>query len=187
MTYPPVTGSGKRRCVPGPTLRTRQDGFVDVEETALPGVGLRYDFATSAGQRIAVVSRRTGEQELVLYAHDDPDSARVVVPLTATEADALAELLGAPRIVERLSDLHRQVEQLVVEQMQVPAGSVYAGRPLGDTRARTRTGASIVAVVRGTQVHASPGPDFPLRGGDVLVVVGTNEGVRGVEEILARG
>jgi TrkA domain protein len=160
---------------------------VDVEETALPGVGLRYDFTTAARQRVAVVSRRTGQQELVLYAEDDPDSARVVVPLTATEADTLAEILGAPRIVERLSDLHRQIEQLVIEQMEVPAGSMYDDRPLGDTRARTRTGASIVAVVRGTDVFASPRPDFPLRGGDVLVVVGTDEGVRGVAEILARG
>jgi TrkA domain protein len=160
---------------------------VDVEETALPGVGLRYDFATSAGQRIAVVSRRSGQQELVLYAEDDPDSARLVVPLTATEADTLAEILGAPRIVERLSDLHRQIEQLVVEQIEIGPDSVYAGRPLGDTRARTRTGASIVAVVRGTEVHASPGPDFPLRGRDVLVVVGKDEGVRGVAEIIAHG
>jgi TrkA domain protein len=160
---------------------------VDVEETALPGVGLRYDFTTAAGQRIAVVSRRTGQQELVLYDEDDPDSARVSVPLTAVEADTLAEILGAPRIVERLSDLHRQVEQLVVEQMEVPAGSPYDGRPLGDTRARTLTGASIVAVVRDTDIFASPRPDFVMRGGDVLVVVGTDEGVRGVAEILAHG
>jgi TrkA domain protein len=160
---------------------------VDVEETALPGVGLRYEFTTAAGRRIAVVSRRTGQQELVLYAEDDPDRAGVVVSLTATEADTLAEILGAPRIVEHLSDLHRQVEQLVVEQMEVPSGSVYDGRPLGDTRARTRTGASIVAVVRGAEVFASPRPDFPLRGGDVLVLVGTDEGVRGVAQILARG
>jgi K+:H+ antiporter subunit KhtT len=160
---------------------------VDVEETALPGVGLRYDFTTAAGQRIAVVSRRTGQQELVLYAEDDPDSARVTVPLSATEADTLAEILGAPRIVERLADLHRQVEQLIVEQMELPAGSPYAGQPLGNTRARTRTGASIVAVVRGTEVFASPRPDFVMRGGDVLVVVGTDEGVRGVAEILVKG
>ena len=165
----------------------RQDGLVDVEETALPGVGLRYDFETAEGQRVAVVSRRTGKQELVLYAQDDPDRAEIVIPLTATEADTLAEILGAPRIVERLSDLHRQVEELIVEQVLVPAGSLYEGRPLGDTRARTRTGASIVAVVRGEKVSASSRPDFVLRVGDVLIVVGTDEGVRGVEEILVSG
>ena len=85
-----------------------------------PAWGLRYDFATAEGQRIAVVSRRTGKQELVLYAQDDPDRAEIVIPLTATEADTLAEILGAPRIVERLSDLHRQVEELIVEQVLGP-------------------------------------------------------------------
>jgi len=160
---------------------------VDVQETALPGVGLRYDFATASGHRLAVVARRTGDQELVLYAADDPDSARVVVLLRPEEADTLAEILGAPRIVDRLTDLHRQIQELIVEQMELPPGSPYDGRTLGDTRARTRTGASIVAVVREHEVVASPRPDFVLRGGDVLVVVGTDEGTRAVADIIAAG
>jgi TrkA domain protein len=60
-------------------------------------------------------------------------------------------------------------------------------RPLGDTRARTRTGASIVAIVRDEEVLASPGPAETLRANDVLVVIGTEDGVRGVETIVARG
>jgi TrkA domain protein len=160
---------------------------VDVQETALPGVGLRYDFATASGHRLAVVARRTGDQELVLYAADDPDSARVVVLLRPEEANTLAEILGAPRIVDRLTDLHRQIQELIVEQMELPPGSPYDGRTLGDTRARTRTGASIVAVVREHEVVASPRPDFVLRGGDVLVVVGTDEGTRAVADIIAAG
>ncbi|MFC6936914.1 cation:proton antiporter regulatory subunit [Actinomadura yumaensis] len=51
----------------------------------------------------------------------------------------------------------------------------YDGRPLGDTQARTRSGASIVAVVRSGQVHASPRPDFVFAAGDTVVVVGTGE------------
>ncbi|GAA1382809.1 cation:proton antiporter regulatory subunit [Catellatospora chokoriensis] len=62
--------------------------------------------------------------------------------------------------------------------------SPYAGRRLGDTRARTLTGASIVAVVRGDSVVASPRPDETLRAGDVLVVIGTHEGIAGVQSII---
>jgi hypothetical protein len=60
----------------------------------------------------------------------------------------MAELLATSRIQERLAELSRQVEGLTSEQIAITAGSPYDGRPLGDTHARTRTGASIVAIVR---------------------------------------
>jgi TrkA domain protein len=60
-------------------------------------------------------------------------------------------------------------------------------RPLGETRARTRTGASIVAIVRDEDVLASPGPAETLRAGDVLIVIGTEEGIAGVEQIVDKG
>ena len=76
----------------------------------------------------------------------------------------MAELLGAPQLVVRLTDLQRSADALITEQLPIPADSPFAGRPLGDTQARTRTGASIVAVLRGGTTHPSPGPDFVLRG-----------------------
>ncbi|WP_433272460.1 cation:proton antiporter regulatory subunit [Actinosynnema sp. CS-041913] len=70
-------------------------------------------------------------------------------------------------------------------QIDVPAESPYTGQPVGATRARTRTGASIVAVVRGEDVIASPVPTEVIRSGDVLVVIGTHEGIDGVRRIIA--
>jgi TrkA domain protein len=58
---------------------------------------------------------------------------------------------------------------------------------MGDTQARTRTGASIVAVVRDREVVPSPRPDFVFRHGDVVVVVGTAEGTQAVSDILNDG
>jgi TrkA domain protein len=156
---------------------------MDVQETALPGIGLRYDFVTASGYRVGVVVHRTGRQDLLVYGKEDPDACRDVVPLNVEEVDALVEILGAPRIVERLADLDR-IEGLVTEQMPLRPGSPFDGRTLGDTRARTRTGASIVAVIRGSDVTASPRPDFVFAAHDVVVVVGTAEGVAGVADIL---
>ena len=160
---------------------------MEVEETALPGIGLRYDFETRDGHRVGVVSHRSGRRELVVYDTDDPDTGRTLVSLTDEEGDTLAELLGAPRIVEKLADLHRQVEGLVTREVRLAAGSPYDGRTLGDTRARTRTGASVVAVVRDGRVHASVRPDFPLAGGDAVVVIGTGEGTAAMADLLAHG
>ncbi|MCX5123531.1 MULTISPECIES: cation:proton antiporter regulatory subunit [unclassified Streptomyces] len=157
---------------------------MDVTEVLLPGVGLRYEFTNHRGDRVGVVARRTGEFDLVLYGEEDPDEGRPVLQLNGEEADTVAEILGAPRIAERFADLTKEVPGLMSGQVEVRAGSVYDGRPLGDTRARTRTGASIVAVVRGEEVIASPTPQEPLRGGDVLVVIGTHEGIAGVEQII---
>jgi TrkA domain protein len=157
---------------------------MDVNEVLLPGVGLRYEFTNHDGDRIAVVARRTGEFELVVYSKGDPDAGRPVVRLNSQEADTVAEILGAPRMAERFADLTREVPGLMAAQVQVNPGSPFADQPLGQTRARTRTGASIVAVVRGETVIASPSPQEVLRAGDVLVVIGTHEGIAGVQHIV---
>jgi K+:H+ antiporter subunit KhtT len=160
---------------------------MDVTEVKLPGVGLRYEFDLAQGDRLGVVARRGGDFEVVLYSENDPDQARPVFRLDAEEAEALAQVLGAPRIAERFADLTREVPGLSAGQLEVARDTPYADRPLGDTKARTRTGASIVAIVRDETVLASPGPDEVLRSGDVLVVIGTDDGIAGVQDIIARG
>lgn len=160
---------------------------MEVKEVLLPGVGLRYEFENHDGDRIGVVARRTGDFEVVLYAAADPDQARSVFRLTEEEADALAQILGAPRIVERFADLTKEVPGLDAGQVKIVAGSGFVDRPLGETRARTRTGASIVAIVRDETVLASPGPSEVLRAGDVLVVIGTQDGIAGVQRIVDQG
>ena len=159
---------------------------MEVKEVLLPGVGLRYEFENHDGDRIGVVARRTGDFEVVLYAAADPDQARAVFRLTEEEADALAQILGAPRIVESYADLTKEVPGLSAGQVAIREGSRYAGRLLGDTKARTRTGASIVAIVRDEQVLASPGPDEELRAHDVLVVIGTADGIAAVRHLVDR-
>lgn len=160
---------------------------MEVEQTALPGIGLRHDFTTRSGRRIGVISHRTGRRDLVIYSTDDPDRACEAVKLNDEEADALAELLGAPRIVARLNQAHAEVEGLVSRQLPIPATSPYANRPMGDARVRTRTNASIVAIVRRGQVHASPGPDFVLLAGDIVVVVGSADSTSEAGDILGEG
>ena len=72
-------------------------------------------------------------------------------------------------------------------QVHIRPGSPFVDRPLGDTRARTRAGASIVAIVRGDEVLASPGPAEILQVNDILVVIGTEKGITGVEHIVDKG
>lgn len=160
---------------------------MDLTRTGLPGIGLQHVFTTERGRQVGVISHHTGRRDLVIYDKEDPDTCVVTVALNADEANTLAELLGTGRVVERLNELHRQVEGLVTEKIRIEAGSPYDGRTLGDTRVRTRTGASIVAVVRDGQVIASPRPDLVFAAGDIVVVVGTEEGTTAVSAILSNG
>lgn len=148
-----------------------------VSETPLPGVGVRYDFVTAEGDRVGVVSTRTGRRELLLYDHDDPDSCRAVIRLDADDAHTLTELMGASEVSESVSRMHA-VEGITLDWLVVAPHSAFVGRALADLRLRTATGVSIVAVVRGGETYPSPGADFVLEESDTAVVVGTPEGIQ---------
>jgi TrkA domain protein len=157
---------------------------MEVTEVLLPGVGVCYEFQTASGERVGVVAKRDGEFDFVRYERRDPDAAETLLTLTRDEADMLAEILGAPRIVERFADLTREIPGLASETIELPGGSGYDGKPLGDARIRTLTGASVVAIVRGEDVITSPAPLEVLRSGDALVVIGTRAGIDAVRRIL---
>jgi TrkA domain protein len=90
-------------------------------------------------------------------------------------------------MVERFADLTKEVPGLDAGQVEIRENSPFANRQLGDTKARTRTGASIVAIVRDEEVLASPGPDQVLHPHDILVVIGTERGIAGVQHIVDQG
>jgi TrkA domain protein len=156
---------------------------MDIQETTLPGVGLRHDFTTRAGRQLGVVTHRTGRRDLLVYDRDDPDACQEVIQLTDDEADALAELLGAARLVEHLAGLQR-IEGLAIDWLPIRPGSPYAGRAIADTQARSRTGVSIVAILRGDRTIPAPTPDAGLEPGDTLVVVGTADGIKELSKLL---
>ncbi|MCH9816523.1 MAG: cation:proton antiporter regulatory subunit [Actinomycetia bacterium] len=160
---------------------------MDVNETMLPGVGMRYEFNTVKGERFGMIAYRDGRMDLVSYSDDDPDECISMVRLDRTEVETVAEIMGAPRITARIADLTREIPGLVSAQIEVPPNSPYIGEELGETRCRTRTGASIVAMVRGTKVVSSPTPQERLAVGDVLVVIGTETGIDEVRKLISGG
>lgn len=157
---------------------------MDMHETPLPGIGVRRELDTTSGRRIGVVTHRDGQTDLILSDRDDPDACAASIPLAADEAAALGALLAGPRLVAQLEEEHADLPGVSTRQLILPHESPYAGEELGSTRMRTRTGVSIVAVVRAGVTHPSPGPDFLLEGGDLVIVVGTGEGVRQAEKLL---
>ncbi|RMI28404.1 cation:proton antiporter regulatory subunit [Nocardia stercoris] len=160
---------------------------MNVDVTALPGVGVRKDFSLSkVDRRLGVIDRRDGGTDLIFTAVGNPDTSEQV-PLSDAEARTLAGLLGAPQLVAKLRAEHREIDGVSTRSILIGHRSPFAGRPLGDTRLRTRTRASIVAVLRDGGVLPSPGPEFVFEAMDTVVVVGTLDGLEVAATILTDG
>lgn len=155
-----------------------------VERAELPGIGVRHDIVTDGGRRLSVLNLRDGGRELALADEDDPDRASETIALTDDEATALSEVLGGS-ILTQLAGLSDQAAGLAIEQIPLRADSPFVGHPLGDTRARTRTRCSIVAIVREADILPAPGPADLLHSGDTIVAVGTRDGLDHLVRIIA--
>jgi TrkA domain protein len=159
----------------------------EVFETQLPGVGVRYELTTRRGDRVGVLAHRGGRFDLVVFDRDDPDRAAGGAQLERDEAHILVDLLGGSRIVERLGELRQQLTGVALDWITVPRDAPAAGQAIGESQLRTRTGASVVAIVRGDVTMPAPGPDVRIEGDDVVVVVGTDEGLRAAQAHLRGG
>ena len=155
----------------------------EVTEIRLPGVGVRHEYTTADGERVGVVSHRNGRHEIVVYDRNDPDSCKAILHLSPDDTHTLAELLGSPHLNEALTSV-QQIEGLAIDWITVAERSRFAGSTIGEGQFRSRTGASIVAVVRGDTPVPSPGPDHRFQPGDVAVAVGTREGLGQLRELL---
>lgn len=152
--------------------------------TPLPGIGVQYDLTTREHRHLSVVAHRDGARTVSVYRADDPDACAQSLRLTVAEAASLVDALMPAHHSPNV--LHTTDLGLVAERIELSAHSQWNGRTLGDTRMRTETGASIVAVLRRSGAVPSPTPDFRLAGGDTLILIATREGVDTAASILGR-
>ena len=157
---------------------------VRIEKVDLPGIGTRHDVITTEGRRLGVISHRSGDCEIAMFDQADPDSCSDSIHLSDDEAIALSEVLGTSLMLGQFSHLGDKTTGLFTEQFILPANSPFAGKTLGDTKARTRTKSSIVAILRGSEVVPSPAPQDGLEAGDIIVAVGTKQGLEALSSLL---
>jgi K+/H+ antiporter YhaU regulatory subunit KhtT len=85
-------------------------------------------------------------------------------PIEALSADAAV-----------LRQLRRVRRALEIGWYTIGEGSALIGQSIGDGAIRQRTGALIIAVMRGQSVLSNPSPDTLLHSGDQIAVLGTAE------------
>jgi TrkA domain protein len=159
--------------------------MAEVRETELPGIGTRFDFTTSRGEPVAVLVHRSGRREIMVSDRDDPDRCHTALQLSADDALTLVEVLGASRVIASLAAAQHDLAGLAIDWLTVAPSSRWAGRTLADAAVHTRTGVSLVAIIRGNdQIHA-PGAETQLLPDDRVVAIGTPQGVAQLERELA--
>jgi Trk K+ transport system NAD-binding subunit len=77
--------------------------------------------------------------------------------------------------------LNQQVE---VVRQRVPA---LAGETIGEADIRSKTGCTVVTIERDGEAITDIGPKTTIESGDDLVIVGTDEGIRSLEEVFDSG
>ena len=158
--------------------------MAEIIETNLPGVGLRRELVCESGDRVGVITHHSGRRDLLTFDSEDPDSVSRSVAMGPDEAQLLADLLGGSTLVERFEDLRQHISGLSIDWLPVSGGSRFAGKPLGATEMRARTGVSAIALLRHGTAIPAPGPDEVLFGGDTVVVVGVAEGIDAAAQLL---
>jgi TrkA domain protein len=156
--------------------------MAEVSETRLPGVGVRHEFTTSSGVRVGVLAQRGGRREFLVYDERDPDRTSTVVHLNEDDSRTLAELLGASQVSEAVTAVQQELEGLAIEWLRLEGP--FVGSTIGDGAFRSRTGVSIVAVIRDHTTIPAPGPEFRFESGDVAVAVGTPVGLARFTELV---
>ena len=155
-----------------------------VYETRVPGVGRKYelDYGTD---RLVVLLRHDGEREL--YRRPDGGDGEKLLDLTGSEARKLASILaGAYFQPVELDAVSLPLGDAIIEWVDVTDDSPLAGATLGDADVWSDTGATVVAVQRGEETHATPDPDFAVESDDVLVAVGTREEITALATLAER-
>lgn len=151
--------------------------MAEVIETKLPGIGVRYDFRTTAGTPVGVLVHRTGRRDLLLYSRRDAAATELTLGLDSDDARTLAELLGASRVAEGLAAVAQDIEGLTIDWIRIEPGADWSGRSLSDAAVHTTTGVSVVAILMSTGPIVAPGADDVLAPGATAVAVGTREGI----------
>ena len=160
---------------------------MNVQEHDLPGVGKKFACTTNEGDRLTLIIHNTGHRELYFFERG-ADFPAYALRLEDAEARKLGALMGGAYFQPAVAESMEMVlGQLSVEWLAIPEGSPLADATVADTRMRQRTGASIIAVIRGGEASPNPQPDAVLRSGDTLMVIGSREQVRRAGELVRGG
>ena len=101
---------------------------------------------------------------------------KVVIP-EQEQANRLARNLSSPNVLDyiELSDEYGIIE--------VPAPELWIGKSLKNLDVRAALGVNIIAVKQNNHINVSPGADYEILPGDVMVILGNTNALTAVQKL----
>jgi TrkA domain protein len=91
-----------------------------IRETTLPGVGVRHEFKTEAGDHLGTITHRGGERDLLIFDRKDPDACATVLRLQEEDSRTLTELLGGSQVEQNQDTVQQTVGVLCSTGCRLP-------------------------------------------------------------------
>ena len=160
---------------------------VQMNETRLPGVGVKYALPLAGGGRLSVILHNDGKRELYFFRRGRRRAARGDHARRRRGARLGAVIGGAyerPKIVE---ELEMALGELQIEWVPVPETSPCIGKTLGELGFRKRTGVTVIAILREPEPMSGAQADDVLQQGDTVVTVGKAGQYGRFRRLLASG
>lgn len=149
---------------------------MNIKSARLPGIGQKISIMTSENSMIVIIVHHNGKRGMYFFedaGDDQPDFSITLNPEETREIGA--QLLGAiyqPADADKMKMFHHQIN---IEWIELNASSSLVNQTLSQSAIRERTGASVVGIVKGDDVMATPDADVVLEAGDTLISIGKQE------------
>ena len=107
--------------------------------------------------------------------------------IDTVRTDTYEGILPGQRGYPALDQLLMATRGVEIAWQPLDADSPLVGRTLGEAGIRSRTGASVVAVLRGGQVITNPGPELRFMAGDLVGLIGEAQQLAVVDRLMNGG
>ncbi|MDR7869045.1 MAG: TrkA C-terminal domain-containing protein [Sporomusaceae bacterium] len=160
-------------------------------ETIRKGIALLKDEGVvdvSQGREVLVISKENAYKFIERYQNvESVYSLRQDLEIILQQKQELdARLEGILKDIITYSDRLRNLTPFNPVEVEVQSESHVIGKSIGQIKLWEHTGATIVAIRRGTELTVSPGPSAKIEPLDRIVVVGSPESLRYTTAYLQR-
>lgn len=148
----------------------------------LPGVGKKTSFVTAEGDMVVLVTHHTGKREMYFFEDDDGDEVLHSISFGDDEAKEIgAQLIGVTYQPIHDDSVKILKKKLIMEWIELKEDSPLVGMTLEQSDIRAKTGASVMAIMRGDNTEemiVNPAPSEILKTGDTVMAAGNAEQIK---------
>lgn len=138
--------------------------------------------ARQLNPKIKIIARVDSSETVPIYKNVDVD---VIINPQEVALKTLVKNALAPYATDFFDEISL-FNNVNMGQFQLSKESLISGKRISDTNLRVKTGASIVAILEGDELHPNPSADTVIQENDVLLVLGTSEQLQRASVMIER-